>query len=116
LSDAFAFGFRTSLFERFCPLAISRAFHWEALGLISQIAGTRVEALLEAVEEIGPDAPGLGAAFERGADMRVGRRRRAFTVGGCESATSVSRIFELSPRRCHLAFRFAAARASRALE
>ena len=89
--------------ERFCSLATSRAFSRAALRLISQTVGMRVETLFETVEQTGPDAPRFGAALERGANMSVARRRRAFAVRRRKSAASVSRILGLSRGRPHLA-------------
>lgn len=114
---AFALGLRTSLFERFCPLAIWPSPDCPApVRRSMQFCGARIEACFHAIKQTGSGVPCLCAAFERRTHMSVDCRRRAFAIGCSKSAASLSRILGLSPGRAHLAFRFAAASASRALE
>jgi hypothetical protein len=95
---SFAFGLRASLFERFCPLAISTIFNRALFRHPTrQARDASVEGCLHTIQQICPGAPRLSAAFQRRTDMDVGVRRCALTIRRCEGAAPVSRIFGLSP-------------------
>ena len=54
----FAFGFRASLFDRICPLAMVRAsVRWDARFLLRIGGGPGVETRLKPIEQIGPQDP-----------------------------------------------------------
>ena len=93
----FAFGLRTSLFERFCPLAILSIFNVVFPRSALQTCRARTEVDFQTVKQTSPGAPRLGAPFERGADMRVRGRRCPLTVRQRESAAPVSGILGPSP-------------------
>lgn len=67
---ALAFGFRTSLFDLFCPLAISLDLPPHASRLLRGVGGRAViEVSFQALEQSSPCRPGLGAALEDGTHM-----------------------------------------------
>ena len=113
----FAFGLRASLFDRTCPLAIVAGLHPKARRLPRNIFRcTRIETRFQPVEQTGPCSPGVGAALKSGAHVIVWGRCSLLAVRRRHRSAAVRTIFWFLPDRTHLAFRFAAASASRTFE
>lgn len=73
----FAFGLRTSLFERICPLAIVVT---PADPLLLQVRRASLKTCLDAFEKAGTGCPGFRASFEAGAHVTNGDRRGLLAI------------------------------------
>ena len=112
----FAFGLRASLFDRICPLAIVLALpsaFWVVLDIFSGAFG---EPCRQSVEHARPGTPRVRAPLQALTHGRIRRRRRTEPVRLLERAAPIGRILGFALRHDHLAFRLAAASASRAFE
>jgi len=71
-SGVSAFGLRTSLFERTCPLAIASAPRSPRRSDFKNFGRTLIETGLEPVQQRCPRIPGVGASFKAFARMSIG--------------------------------------------
>jgi hypothetical protein len=113
---AFAFGARASLGDPSCPLAIAAVPPASPRLSLKIFGRVFVKAGLEPIQQRGPGIPRFSASCEALPQVQIGRGQRAQSVCLLKHATAFGRVFGLSPRQAHFAFRFAAANASRAFE
>jgi hypothetical protein len=113
---ALAFGLRASLFERACPLVIVFVSQAPPRLAIKIFGRAFIEADLDPVQQGCPGIPSVSASLEALAYLGVRRCQCPKPIRLFERAASARRVFGSAPCRAHLAFRFEAANASRALE